>query len=144
MAPKRDVSQLLPEEAEKVAVAVRAAGDKKAENIVVIDVTGCETFTDYIMICHGNSDRHAQAIYEGIEKTLRKRRIRTIGTEGERLCHWILMDFGGLVVHVFYEPLRDYYDIEGLWVGSPLIDIEPLLGGETMPDAETSAEDSWS
>jgi ribosome-associated protein len=120
------VSQILPEEVEKVTAAFKAALDKKVVLPVIFDVTGSETFTDYIMVCHGTSDRHVQAIYEGIEAALRARGMRPIGIEGENLCHWVLMDFGGLIVHIFYEPLRDFYDIEGLWVASPKLDLEEM------------------
>lgn len=120
------IDRILPEEVEKVTAAFAAVLDKKAVYPVIYDVTGSETFTDYILICHGTSDRHVQAIYEGIEKALRDRRMRPIGVEGESLCHWVLMDYGGLIVHIFYEPLRDFYDIEGLWASSPRLDLAEM------------------
>lgn len=120
------IPNLLPEETKKVVLAVKSALDQKALNPVLFDVTERETFTDYIMVCHGTSDRHVQAIYESIEVTLKKQKIRAIGIEGESLCHWVLMDFGGLVVHVFYEPLREFYDIEGLCADCPSFDIEAI------------------
>jgi len=126
MSPRKRPT-ILPEEQEKLILAVQAAGDKKAERLVVLDVTGRETYTDYLVICHGTSDRHVQAIHDGITETLRKRQIRPMGVEGEQTGHWILIDYGGVVINVFYEPLRDFYDIEGLWAGSPVLEVEDLL-----------------
>jgi len=132
--------ELLPEEVEKVTLAINAAVDQKAENPLIFDVTDRETFTDYIFVCHGTSDRHVQAISENIELTLKKHKIRPIGIEGENLCHWVLMDFGGLIVHIFYEPLREFYDIEGLCADCPSLDIEAISQMKTSKDNSESVD----
>lgn len=135
--------EILPEEYEKVTTALGVVADKKAIEPLLFDVTARQTFTDYILICHGSSDRHVQAIYETVEESLKKKGIRPIGIEGENLCQWVLMDYGGLIVNVFYEPLRGFYDLEGLWTGCPVI--EPGQPVSVTGDSGTSplAKDNW-
>ncbi len=118
---------ILPEEYEKILVALHAADERKAERPLLYDVTGRETYTDYILICHGTSDRHVGAIQERIARAMKKHGHRAIGVEGEDLNHWVLMDYGGLIVNIFYEPMRDFYDLDGLWMGSPELDVAELL-----------------
>ncbi len=127
---KPEEISLLSEERDKLILAVRAVQEKKALDVMLIDVTDRQTYTDYILICHGQSDRQVQAIAEHVQQTLRAYKIRPIGTEGETLNHWVLIDFGGLIVNVFYQPIRELYDLEGIWAGSPLLDIESV---EALP-----------
>lgn len=105
----------LKESLEKALLIARAAIDKKALAVQVLDLTECGGFTDYFVICSGSSDRQAQAITENVEFELKQQGYQAHVQEGYREGRWILTDFGDVVLHVFLEPLRDYYDLESLW-----------------------------
>ena len=95
--------------------AVDAAEDKKAADIVLLDLAGITTLADYFIICSGGSERQIQAIADGIVDALRADGVRPIGREGEAASHWILVDFGSVIAHVFTPPERDYYELEKHW-----------------------------
>jgi ribosome-associated protein len=97
------------------AIAV-AALDKKAVGVEILDVAGKVDYADFVVIMTGRSDRHAQALAQGIEEALKKRGRRPIAIEGLHHGSWVLMDFGDVVVHVFQDDARRLYDIEGLWL----------------------------
>lgn len=92
-----------------------AALEKKALNPVVLNVEGMATYTDFFLICSGSSTRQVQAIADAIEKRAREAKVHPLTVEGQTSGKWILMDYGSVVVHLFYEPVRDFYDLEGLW-----------------------------
>ena len=94
---------------------VELAEDKKAAEIVLLDLGGLTTMADYFVICSGGSERQLEAIASGIISTLRDERIKPIGREGTSASHWILIDFGSVIVHVFTPPERDYYGLEKHW-----------------------------
>jgi ribosome-associated protein len=95
--------------------AVDVAEDKKAADIVLLDLAGITTLADYFIICSGGSERQIQAIADGIVDALRADGVRPIGREGVAASHWILVDFGSVIVHVFTPPERDYYELEKHW-----------------------------
>jgi ribosome-associated protein len=97
------------------AIAV-AALDKKAVGLEVLDVAGKVDYADFLVIMTGRSDRHAQALAQGIEEALRRKGVRPVAVEGLPIATWVLMDFGDVVVHVFQHDARQLYDIEGLWL----------------------------
>ena len=94
---------------------VELAEDKKAADIVLLDLAGLTTMADYFVICSGGSERQLAAIADGILGGLRDERTRPIGKEGTAASHWILLDFGAVVVHIFTPPERDYYGLEKHW-----------------------------
>ena len=94
---------------------VELAEDKKAADIVLLDLAGLTTMADYFIICSGGSERQLGAIADGIISSLRDEKTRPIGREGTAASHWILVDFGSVVVHVFTPPERDYYGLEKHW-----------------------------
>ena len=96
-------------------MAVEAASEKKADNIVALDLRGVATFTDYFLICSGTSTRQVQTIAEAILEKLEEHGTRPLHAEGETVAQWILIDYGDLVVHVFEQSAREYYDLERLW-----------------------------
>ncbi|MDP8256681.1 MAG: ribosome silencing factor [Candidatus Alcyoniella australis] len=108
---------------DKLKELARFASDKNAEEIVVLNVSGLCSFADYIMICHGSSDRQVQAIADNIETEMKHRGDQALGCEGKTQGHWALIDFGEIIVHVFYEPVRRFYDIEGLWPDAERLDL---------------------
>jgi ribosome-associated protein len=94
---------------------VELAEDKKAADIVLLDLTGLTTLADAFVICSGGSERQLDAIADGIVGGLRDEKIRPIGREGTAVSHWVLLDFGDVVVHIFTPPERDYYSLEKHW-----------------------------
>lgn len=101
----------------------KAAIDKKAENLKLLDLSKISGFADYFVICSGMSDRQVQAIADSVEKHLKAQGVRTRAYEGYQDGRWVLMDFGDVVVHVFQDALREYYDLEGLWSDAPRVAI---------------------
>jgi len=112
---------------ELAAICTRIALDTKAEDVVVLDVRGLASFTDFFVIMSGRSTRHVQALAEAISEELRAKRISSKYSEGMREGLWVLLDFGDVVAHVFYHESRTFYDLEGLWHDAPKIDPEELL-----------------
>jgi ribosome-associated protein len=100
---------------DQVKSAARAADDKKAQNIVVLRLSAITEFTDYFVICTGNSSRQTQAIADEVVERLKVSGVRSLNTEGYKNAEWILIDFGAFVVHIFTEESRRFYDLERLW-----------------------------
>ncbi len=94
---------------------VELAEDKKAADIVLLDLTGLTTVADYFVIASGGSERQLDAIAEGIVSGLRDEKVHAYGREGTAASHWVLVDFGSVIVHVFTPPERDYYQLERHW-----------------------------
>jgi ribosome-associated protein len=97
------------------AIAV-AALDKKAVGVEILDVAGKVDYADFLVIMTGRSDRHTQALAQGIEEALKRKGVRPMAVEGLPHGAWVLMDFGDVVVHVFLDETRQLYDIDGLWL----------------------------
>jgi ribosome-associated protein len=94
---------------------VDAAEDKKAADIVLLEVSALTSMADYFVICSGGSERQLGAIGDGIAEKLREEGVRPIGREGGATSHWTLLDFGAVIVHIFAPPERDYYQLERHW-----------------------------
>ncbi|HET7028326.1 MAG TPA: ribosome silencing factor [Candidatus Limnocylindrales bacterium] len=94
---------------------VELAEDRKAADIVLLDIGALTTVADYFIICSGGSERQLEAIGNGIVEGLRAEGVRPIGREGIAASHWMLLDFGGVIVHIFTPPERDYYGLERHW-----------------------------
>jgi ribosome-associated protein len=105
-------------------MAARAALEKKADAVVVLDLRGVSGYTDFLVIGSGGSDRQLEAIADGVEKELTASGHRVIGSEGQRGGRWVLLDFGDVVVHVFHADERAHYDLEGLWADAPRLEAE--------------------
>jgi ribosome-associated protein len=114
-----------------VLMSVNAALEKKARRISILNVKKVSSISDYFIVCSGSSDRQVQAIASFIEETLKKEGKRPLGIEGERIGKWILMDYGDIIIHIFYEPVRDFYDLERLWTDVPRVDIDDNASGLT-------------
>ena len=115
-----------PKVGEELAVLVaEAALDKKAGRIEIIDVRGKVDYTDYVVVMSGRSDRQVAAIARGIEEDLKlKHGTRCSGVEGLPQGNWVLLDFGDVVVHIFHQDARGFYDIEGLWLDADRVEFE--------------------
>ena len=100
---------------------VDLASDKKAADIVLLEIYGLTTLADYFVICSGSSERQVGAIADGIAEGLRDEGVKPIGREGSSSAHWVLLDFGSVVVHIMAPPERDFYQLERLWAEAPLL-----------------------
>lgn len=110
-----------PDPRETALLCVRYALDKKAYDLLLLDVGPCTSLADFFLICTGRSDTQVQAIAQSIEENLRGlgRKPRTV--EGMRPGQWVLMDYGDVVVHVFLESVRAFYDLERLWARAAIV-----------------------
>jgi ribosome-associated protein len=95
--------------------------DKKAADVVLLEVRELTTLTDYFVICSGGSERQLRGIADGIVEGVKETGMRPIGREGGPTDHWLLLDFGSVVVHVMATPEREYYALEKLWSEAPLL-----------------------
>jgi ribosome-associated protein len=118
-------------------VALGGALEKKALEPVLLDVRELASYTDHILLVSGRSDRQVMAISEGILEALAKENVRPIGTEGLKGGQWTLLDFGDVIVHVFYHPVRELYDLESFWVDAPRVPID------VPPEARIGAEEAY-
>jgi ribosome-associated protein len=84
-----------------------------------MDVRGLTSIADYFIICSGRSDRQVQSIAQGLEENSAEHGIRLFAVEGTARGHWVLMDYSDVIVHIFYEPVRKFYDLDGLWGHAP-------------------------
>jgi ribosome-associated protein len=107
----------------EVARAVKAALDKKATDVVVLDLRNTPAFTDFFILCSGNSTRQVKAIADAVEEALRAAKIRPAHTEGYDRGEWILMDYFSFIVHVFSPQMRLFYSLERLWGDAERIDV---------------------
>lgn len=126
--PKAAVPKKAPpvdDRAKRVALAVAEAGlDKKAVNVEIIDVLGKVDYADYLVVMSGRSDRQVAALARGIEQDVEeKTNLKCLGVEGATQGRWVLMDFGDVVVHIFHEDVRGYYDIESLWMDAARVPV---------------------
>ncbi|HOW57194.1 MAG TPA: ribosome silencing factor [Smithellaceae bacterium] len=99
----------------RLILCINATLQKKAKNIVAINVKEISSFTDYMLICSGDSDRQVRAISSAIQGYMKKAGILPLGVEGETAGQWILLDYDDVVISVFQEQARAFYDIENLW-----------------------------
>jgi len=113
---------------------VRAAFGMKSQDVVVLNVRDLTSIADAFIICSGRSSRQVSAIAEHIETELKEQKIRPLSVEGKREGQWVLLDYGHVVIHVFYEPVRETFDLEGLWVDAERLEPEmsPLSNGGTQ------------
>ncbi len=117
---------------QKALLCTRAALDKKALDLVVVDVSGLTSIGDYLVICSGRSDRQVQSIAQGIEEALKTAGARSISIEGARRGQWVLLDYDDVIVHVFYQPVREFYDLERLWEHAPRVQLPEPLQSQTL------------
>lgn len=122
-------------------IAAEAADDKKAEDVVIIDVAELLVVTDYFVIATGRNDRQVRSIAGEIEDQLREKTgIKPIGREGVQEGKWVLLDFADIVVHVFQPDERDFYRLERLWGDAPRVELsEGMDGFASDPVAEELA-----
>jgi ribosome-associated protein len=106
-----------------VMIAARAATDKKATDLVVLDLREVASFTEYFLICSGASTRQVQAVSNAVEEALLQSAKRPLHIEGYSSAEWILLDYGDFIVHVFGQASRRFYDLERLWRDAPRVEV---------------------
>jgi len=116
---------------------VKAALGRKAFDLVILDVRNLTSIADAFIICSGRSNRQVAAIAEFIQVELKKHGIRPLSVEGKKEGHWVLLDYGHVIMHVFYEPVRSFYDLEGLWIDAKKIKTPSLINA---PDQDLKPE----
>jgi ribosome-associated protein len=122
-----------PSSREKAILCARAVLDHQAIDLIILEVENLSSFTDYFVICSGNSDRQAQAIASHVEEKLGKQGFHPLGIEGKREGRWILLDYGDVVIHIFYHPLRIFYDLERLWSDALRVELPPVRKTRRTP-----------
>jgi ribosome-associated protein len=127
---------LSPEEA--VAAITELAADRKALDIVQLDLRGMIGYADYFVICSGRTDRQTRAIHDAIHEGMKARGILPRRVEGVSEAKWILMDYLDVVVHVFTPDTREYYRLEQLWGEAPSSAVEAGVGASEMVDSTTA------
>jgi len=120
---------------ERVLLIINALLEKKSSDLVVLSVKECSAFADYFIICSGASDRQVRAIASSIQESAKKAGILPLGIEGEADGKWILLDYDDVIVHVFIESIRTFYDLERLWSEAPRISIpEDSTSMSSLPE----------
>ncbi len=115
---------------ETALLAVDFALDKKAFNLKLFEVQDLSSLTDYLLLVSGRSDRQVQAIAEHIRTEFKQQyKILPLAVEGMDQGRWVLLDYGEIMVHVFQQPVREFYDLEGLWSEAPEIELERTEAG---------------
>ena len=117
-------------------IYVKAALGRKARNPLLLDVRHLTSLADAFLICHGTSNRQVTAIAEHIQRDLKKQGIKALSVDGLKEGHWVLMDYGQVVIHVFFESTRGFYNLEGLWSDARRIRTESM-----QPAVEAVDED---
>jgi ribosome-associated protein len=107
----------------KVLTIAEAALNKKALDLVILNVSDLCSYTDYFVITSGTSDRHVQAVGEGIVSQMKSKGSKPLGIEGMQKGHWVLLDFDDVIVHVFYRPIREFYGLEKLWADAKVLEV---------------------
>jgi ribosome-associated protein len=111
---------------ELAKACAKIAQDAKAEDLIILDVQGIASFTDYFVIMSGRSARHVQGLAEAIEGEFRSKRIKASHAEGLQEGMWVLLDFDDVVIHIFYYDQRKFYNLEGLWHDAPRIELDGM------------------
>ena len=117
---------------EALRIAVNAADDKKANDLVILDISKVTSFANYFLLCTGDSSRQMQAIADEVEKKLKEAGIRPSHVEGYQNSEWILLDCMDLVVHIFSKNARAFYDLERLWRDATKMDVSLLIEKKTV------------
>lgn len=135
------LTQRATEASRYIEAAVEAAADKKAERIVVLDVSRQLVITDHFVICSGNSERQVHTIAEAIEHRLhRDLDIKPLRREGHRESRWMILDYVDFMVHVFHTQERDYYDLERLWADAPVLELRDIAQDGDNDEPAAAAE----
>lgn len=123
-------------------IYVKSALGKKAKNPILLDVRELTSLADAFLICHGTSNRQVSAIAEHIQRDLKNQGIKALSVDGLKEGHWVLMDYGHVVIHVFFESTRSFYNLEGLWSDARRIRTESMqqIVDEAYDDSDDESD----
>jgi ribosome-associated protein len=148
-SPSPKPSALSPEEeviiepSENALQLSLAALEKKAEGLVVLDVRGLVSYCDWFVLCNGTNNRQVSAIALHLLDTARTTpNLELLGVEGQETGRWVLIDCGDVIVHVFHEPLRGYYDLDGLWPDAPRLTATEIVEDSSTRTSPAAAANS--
>jgi ribosome-associated protein len=123
-----------PQNARELAVLCAAAAlDKKGEDLVILEVDQLTGYADYFLLVSGRSTRQASSVGENIVRVLKKAGRPALGVEGLKEGRWILLDFGEVVLHVFHQPVREFYDLDSLWGDAPRLEPQAAELAAALP-----------
>ena len=130
-----EILELEPLESEEIAIAIaRIADEKKAENLVALRVRELVQYTDFFVILSAHSDRQVSALRDHIQKRVKSELgLRPFRVEGTDNNHWVILDFSDVVVHIFYEPTREFYQLEELWGDSVELELDFVVRRQLDP-----------
>ncbi len=128
----------MPSKTLALAIA-QTALERKAQDIVVLEVGPLVNYTDYLVVCSGRSDRQVDGLADAIDAAISERGDEPISIEGRQGRNWILMDYGDVVVHIFHEEARHLYDLERLWFDAPKVPLPEEPAAPVAPTADASA-----
>jgi ribosome-associated protein len=123
-------------------IYVKSALGKKARDPVLLDVRHLTSLADAFLICHGTSNRQVSAIAEHIQRDLRDQGIKALSVDGMKEGHWVLMDYGHIIIHVFFESTRRFYNLEGLWSDARRIQTASLQNETDYPQDNEDIDES--
>ncbi|RLB33646.1 MAG: ribosome silencing factor [Deltaproteobacteria bacterium] len=109
---------------DKALLCMKIIKERKAIDPVLFEVGKLTSITDFFLSASGKSSRQVQAISQHMTRRMREEGFKTYGVEGEKEGHWVLLDYGDVVVHLFYQPVREFYDLESLWVDAPRLELD--------------------
>ena len=116
-------------EAKELALAIAdAALEKQAEYLEIVNVAGKVDYADYVVICSGRSERQVEAVVDGVQAAMKERGIYAMGVEGRQNAQWVLVDFVDVVLHVFENHNRGFYDLETLWIDAERLPVRKTAG----------------
>ena len=124
---------------EKVQLAGRLAQEKKARDVLIVDLKGLTDIADYFLVVSATSERHVLALADHVEKALKDASIRPYAVEGYKEGRWVIMDYRSFVIHIFLEQLRELYDLEGLWMEAKKYRVETENKSIGVGDGERKA-----
>ena len=131
-----------PTSARELALLCAAAAlDKKGEEPLLLEVSELTGYADYFLLVSGRSTRQATAVGENVARTLKKAGRPALGSEGLKEGTWILLDFGEVVVHVFHQPVREFYDLDSLWGDAPRVELDPTELDALLPRTPEPSSD---
>lgn len=138
-------TQTLPNNPPTEALGIKMAhwaAEKKAVNLRLYSVREHCSYADHVLICSGTSDRHVVAIADFLREQSKKSGVLPLGVEGIQQGQWALLDFGEVIAHVFYDPVRDYYELDRMWGHADQVEIEGVTASaSTLADSLNAAED---
>lgn len=109
---------------EKVKICGMLAEEKKAQDVVIMELNDLTDITDYFLVASGTSERHVRTIADSVEAGMKERGVKPYSLEGNRDGRWVIIDYQNVIVHIFLEQLRDLYDLESLWIEAKKFRIE--------------------